>query len=142
MEHLAASAPSDFDLAAFEVCDVGILDVLNPKDEPLLHKGQPVRIHLYGPGSAQYQRAQAKADAASQQRTFAALRGKVNKTAVDEQREDTIVKLAACTARLENFPIEGGAEALYRNQRLGYITAQVTKFLDDWGNFQPQSPKS
>lgn len=133
---------STFDLAAFEAVEIGVLDVLNPKDEPLLHNGQPVRIHLYGPGSAQHVRAQAKADAAAQQRTFAALRGKVNKTAVDDQREDTIVKLAACTARLENFPIPGGAEALYRNPKLGYITAQVTKFLDDWGNFQPPLLKS
>lgn len=133
---------STFDLAAFEVSEIGILDVLNPKDEPLLHNGQPVRIHLYGPGSAQHVRAQAKADAASQQRTFAALRGKVSKTAVEDQREDTVIKLAACTALLENFPIPGGAEALYRNPKLGYITAQVTKFLDDWGNFQPASSKS
>jgi hypothetical protein len=131
-----------FDIAQFEVSEIGILEVLNPKDEPLLYNGAPVRIHLYGPGSTVYARAQAKADAAAQQRTFAALRGKTNKAAVDEQREDLIVKLVACTARIENFPIPGGADALYRNQKLGYILNQVTKFLDDWGNFQPPSPKN
>jgi hypothetical protein len=131
-----------FDLSQFEVAEIGVLEVLNVKDEPLLHNGEPVRIHLYGPGSAQFVRAQAKADAASQQRTFAALRGKVNKTAIDDQREDLIIKLAACTAQIENFPIPGGAEALYRNAKLGYITNQVIKYLDDWANFQQPSPKS
>lgn len=133
---------ASFDLSQFEVAEVGTLDVLNPKEEPLLHNGQPVRIHLYGPGSPQYVRAQAKADAASQQRTFASLRGKVSKTAVDDQREDLIVKLVACTAQIENFPIPGGAEALYRNAKLGYILNQVVKFLDDWANFQQPSSKS
>jgi len=131
-----------FDLADFEVSEIGVLDLMNAKEEPLLYQGAPVRIHLYGPGSAVYARAQAKADAASQARTFAALRGKTNKAAVDEQREDLIVKLVACTARIENFPIPGGADALDRNQKLGYILNQVTKFLDDWGNFQTASSKS
>lgn len=131
-----------FNLAAFEAADVGVLDVQTPAGEPLLHQGQPVRIHLYGPGSVEYTRAQAKADTAAQARTFAAIRGKASKSATEDQREDGIHKLVACTKRVENFPIPGGAEALYRNQRLGYITNQVGRFLEDWANFLPPSAQS
>lgn len=139
---MSPQEPSVFDISQFEVAEVGVLDVLNVKDEPMLYNGSPVRIHLYGPGSAQFVRAQAKADTAAQQRTFAALRGKVSKTAVEDQREDLITKLVACTAQIENFPVPGGAEALYRNAKLGYITNQVIKYLDDWANFQQPSSKN
>jgi hypothetical protein len=139
---MSAQELAVFDISQFEVAEVGVLDVLNVKDEPMLYNGSPVRIHLYGPGSAQFVRAQAKADTAAQQRTFAALRGKVSKTAVEDQREDLITKLVACTAQIENFPVPGGAEALYRNAKLGYITNQVIKYLDDWANFQQPSSKN
>ena len=87
-------AEPSFDLSAFEAADVGVLEVQTPAGEPLLHQGRPVRIHLYGPGSAEYTRAQARADAAAQARTFAAIRGKAAKNATEEQREDAINKLA------------------------------------------------
>lgn len=136
------TAEPSFDLSAFEAADVGVLEVQTPAGGPLLHQGRPVRIHLYGPGSAEYTRAQARADAAAQARTFAAIRGKAAKNATEEQREDAINKLVACTQRVENFPIPGGADALYRNARLGYITNQVGRFLEDWGNFLPPSAQS
>lgn len=131
-----------FDLSAFEAADIGVLDVQNPAGEPLLFNGQPVQIHMHGPGSDVYVRVQAKIDAAAQARTFAALRGKPSKTGVDDAREDQITKLVACTAEVVNFPIPGGADALYRNPRLGYITNQASRFLEDWGNFLPKSPAS
>lgn len=71
---------NEFDLSAFEAAETAVLEVLNQKEEPLLFNGQPVTIELYGPGSAQYARAQAKVDTASQTRAFAAIRGKVTKT--------------------------------------------------------------
>lgn len=131
-----------FDIAAFEASEVGILEVQDTAGEPLLHAGLPVRIHLYGPGSPEFVRVTAKLDAAAQQRTFAALRGKAAKNASDEQRQDLITKLTACTRLIENFPIPGGPKALYENPRLGYITSQVQRFLDDWANFPPPSVQS
>lgn len=139
---MTEEAVSVFELSAFEAVDVGVLDLQTPAGDPLMHNGQPVRIHLYGPGSAEHVRAQAKADSAAQARTFAAIRGKASKSAAEEQREDSIAKLVACTKNIENFPVPGGAEALYRNQRLGYITNQVGRFLDDWANFPPPSAQS
>lgn len=131
-----------FDLSAFEAADIGILEVQDPAGEPLLYRGKPVQIHMHGPGSDAYVKVQARIDAAAQARTFAALRGKASKTGVDEAREDQITKLVACTKAIVNFPIEGGADALYRNPRLGYITVQASRFLEDWGNFLPKSPAS
>ena len=125
-----------FSLAEFEAEDTATLDVQNKKDDgPLLVNGQPVQIVLFGPGSAEFVRAEAKANQAAQARTFAALRGKPMKETPEEARQKNAEKLAACTHHLVNFPIEGGALALYNNPKLGYITAQVEKFLSDWGNF-------
>jgi hypothetical protein len=134
--------PDVFDLAQFEVADVGVLEVQNAAGEPLLRGGQPVRFHLYGPGSAQFVAITAKLEAAAQARTFAALRGKAKGNATEEQRADQITKLVACTRDIENFPVAGGARAIYENPRLGYITNQVQRFLDDWANFAPASAKS
>lgn len=131
-----------FDLSAYEAAEIGILSVETPAGEPMLYAGQPVRFHLYGPGSAQAVSITAKLDAAAQARTFAALRGKANKGAADEQKADQVTKLVACTREVENFPVPGGARAIYENPRLGYITNQVQRFLDDWANFPPQSAQS
>lgn len=132
----------EFDLSAFEASDIGILEVQDANGEPMMFNGAQVKIHMHGPGSPEYVKVQAKIDATSQARTFAALRGKAAKNGVEEQREDLITKLTACTKHVENFPIPGGAEAIYRNQKLGYITNQASRFLDDWANFQPASAKN
>jgi hypothetical protein len=125
-----------FNLADFEAADTAVLEVQNKKDDgPLLVNGQPVQIVLHSPGSAEYIRAEAKANQAAQARTFAALRGKPVKETPEEARQKNAEKLAACTVELRNFPVAGGAVALYDNPKLGYITAQVEKFLSDWGNF-------
>lgn len=130
---------TDFDLSAFEASDTATLEVLNQKEEPLLVDGQPVTIELYGPGSTQYAKAQAKIDSASQTRAFAAIRGKVSKDGPEEARKLTAEKLAACTARINNFPV--APIDLYNNPKLGYITQQVAKFVEDWGAFLAPSTK-
>lgn len=133
------TAPPAFIVAAFEAIDTAVLDVLNQKEEPLLFDGRPVTIEMYGPGSDVYVKAQAKIDAASQARAFAAIRGKAPKDAATEARNGQIEKLVACTKTINNFPIPGGARELFSNQRLGYITVQAQKFHDDWANFPAAS---
>lgn len=124
---------SPFDLSQFEASDTGILEVQNQKDDgPLMFNGQPVTIELYGPGSDQYAKAQSKIESAGQARLFAAARGKA-KDAAAEARKDQIEKLVACTKSINNFPVS--AAALYENRKLGYITNQVARYLEDWGNF-------
>jgi hypothetical protein len=72
-----------------------------------------------------------------QTRSIAALRGKTNKNAAEEQAQLRAEFLASVTASIDNFPIEGGSLALYANPKLGYITAQVDKFLGETENFMP-----
>ncbi len=130
---------NEFALSAFEAADTATLEVLNQKEEPLLVDGQPVTIELYGPGSVQYTKAQAKIDSASQTRAFAAIRGKVAKDGPEESRRLTAEKLAACTKAINNFPVT--PLDLYSNPRLGYITNQVAKFVEDWSAFLSPSAK-
>jgi len=130
---------STFDLSAFEVADTAIIEIENQRGEPLQHNGQPVTIEVYGPGSAQYARAQSKIDAASQARAMQMVRGKSPKDVADENRKLNAEKLAACTKAINNFPLPGGSLALYSNPKLGYITNQVAKFIEDWANFPTAS---
>ena len=140
MTELATS--DKFSLAEFEISETATLDVLDVNGRPLLRNGAPVRISLHGPGSEVFVRAEARVAAAAQARAFAALRGKAGKNDAEDQHQQRAEKLAAVTASLENFPIPGGAVALYSNRKLGYITNQVESFLADWANFKPASVQS
>jgi hypothetical protein len=126
-----------FDLSQFETLDTAALTVQTPKGDDLLVGGEKVTITLYGEGSKQYVNAKYKLDNAMQTRSIAALRGKTNKNAAEEQAQLRAEFLAAVTASIDNFPIEGGALALYNNPKLAYITAQVDKFLGETENFMP-----
>jgi hypothetical protein len=133
----AQTAIKDFDLSAFQLVNTAILEVENPKGDPLLFNGAPVTITLYGPGSKEYKNAKYKLENANQTRSIAMLRGKTSKTAAEDQEKANAEFLAACTAQVDNFPITGGALALYSNPGLVYITDQVNKFLGDAENFMP-----
>lgn len=135
-----AAKAEEFDLSRYEAHDVGILEVKTPQGEPLLGAGgQPVKIHLYGPGSAEHIKAQAKFERAVQAAAFAAMRNKPG----SEQEADGVKleadKLAAITAKIEHFPIEPAA--LYGNPKLRYITEQAMRFSGAWSNFLPQFTK-
>lgn len=122
-----------FDITAFEAADTAVLEVTDRKGEPLLHQGQPVTIDLCSPGSREYLRATHKMATAQQANTFAALRGKPVKETVEGNIDKQAEKLAACTRSVNNFPVP--AFEIYSNPKLGYITNQVAKFIEDWANF-------
>lgn len=128
-----------FDVAAFEAADTAILDVLDQRGDPLMFNGHPVQIELYGPGSEQAMVAQAKIDQALQtiayKAAMAAGKGKTPADSGDETRRLQVGKLVAHTKTLINFPILGGAQELYTNRRLAYITKQVEQFIGNWANF-------
>jgi hypothetical protein len=138
----AGHQPADeFDVSLFEVADTAVLELLNEKGEPLLYKGKPVTIEMFGPGSNECIRATAKYDQASQIRAFAMARGKVDKEAGREEREQLAAKLSACTKALNNFPIPGGPAKMFANPKLGYLTAQASRFIGDWANFPSASTR-
>ena len=130
----------DFDLSQFETIDTASLTILNPKGDDLLFNGKKVLINVYGPGSKEFVNAKYKLDNAVQTRSIAMLRGKASKNAAEETRQLQAEFYAAITASIDNFPIEGGALALYSNPKLTYITDQVEKFLGDTENFMPNLP--
>lgn len=123
-----------FDVTDFEARDTAWLEVQNKKDDgALLFNGLPVRIEVRSPGTKEAMNAQHKQEAAASIKTFAALRGKPVKETVEGKVEQSADKLAAVTGAIENFPVS--AKELYSNPKLGYITAQVAKFHEDWANF-------
>lgn len=133
-----------FDVSKYELEDTAILTVQNAKgDDDLIGADgtNPVTIELYGSGSRQQVKALHKAGQQAQLRLAALVRGKVDKRAAEAADKEMAAKLAACTRAINNFPVE--PEALYLNPKLGYITKQVIRFLDDDANFaRPSSANS
>lgn len=133
---IQAAPAAAFNIAQFEASDSATVEIKSQRgDGPLTFNGQPVSIEVYGPGSEQYVRAQAEVDRANSERLMQAMRGKAPKDAAAEMRAAQLGKLVACTKAINNFPIPGGAKALYDNPRLGYIRNQVMEFMEDWANF-------
>lgn len=139
----APEAAEAFDVSAFELEDVGVLEVQNAaRTGPLLRGGKPVTIEVYGPGSAQAVEADHKAGRAAQERLARVMRGKPDPKEADKADQEMVDKLALRTRAINNFPIPGGARALYSNPKLGYITKQVIRYADDEANFAKASSTS
>lgn len=129
-----------FDVTQFEIEETAVLSVQNVHGtDDLMVDGQPVTIELYSPGSKQGVRALHKAGQQAQLRLQGIMRGKTSKTAADETDREQVEKLVTFTKAINNFPIEGGAEALYSNPKLGYIRKQVEDFLGEPANFSKPS---
>jgi len=130
------------DLATLAVAESAPIHLKGPDGAYLYSEGKPVRIHLSSPGSAAFAEVEDRQTA----RAVKLMQDNDGKVAVasKEQRDaDAAADLAALTVDIENFkygPAEGkiGKElfrAIYADKKLGFITAQVTKALRDWGNF-------
>lgn len=129
-----------FDITQFELNDTAALTVQTPAGEDMLIEGKPFIINLYGSGSSQFVKAKHKSDNLSTLRVQSMFRGKTVQNAAALNEQELVEKLEACTASFENFPISP-AET-YANPKLGYITKQVVKFLDDDANFMKKSTKA
>ncbi len=126
----------NFDLSQYELNETAVLTVQNAKDDGDLigvDGINPVRITIYGSGSDQFAKADHRLNNAVTARMQAAFRGKPVKQQAELAQSDMAQKLAACTASIENFPID--PLALYSNNKLVYIRKQVIKFLDEDTNF-------
>jgi hypothetical protein len=100
-------------------------------------KSRPIAIELYGPGSAQFARAQAEQG----NRLLEKFKNKSKTVQTAEQKaEENAEFLADCMAGTENLEYAdlSGRDmliALYTDTTLGFIAEQVYKFIADWGNF-------
>jgi hypothetical protein len=104
----------------------------------------PRTVTLYGPGSKQY----AKAQARNSNRMIDRLKkkGKTDQTA-DEKAQETAEFLADCTKSMENIEYDkltGEAlfKAVYSDRSIGFVADQVSKHLGDWANFTKDSATS
>jgi hypothetical protein len=132
-----------FDIKQFQLLDTAVLTVQTADEsEDLLVDGKPVKITICSSGTEQAVSAQYKLDNASTARMASAWRGKAIKNQAQISEQEQIEKLVKITVSIENFPIEGGAQALYSDPKLGYIKRQVQKFHADDGNFMPPSTTS
>ena len=133
-----------FDVSKYELEDTAVLVVQNAKgDDDLIGADgvNPVKIVAYGSGSPQAVKAQHKAGMVAQLRMQALFRGKVDKKAAETADAERVEKLVGFTKEIVNFPIEPAD--LYANPKLGYITRQFEKFVDDDSNFaKPSSANS
>lgn len=133
-----------FDLTQYELEDTATLTVQNARgDDDLIGADgvNPVTIVVYGSGSPQAVRALQKAGQAAQMRVQGMIRGKIEKNAAEKAEQEQVDKLVACTKSINNFG-EYTPEQIYSNPKLGYITRQVVKFIDDDANFAKGSSKS
>jgi hypothetical protein len=123
-------------LAQFRTIDTAELTVEHPRGGELTYNGEPVVITLYGPGTDKYIRAKHKLDNDAQARSVALLRGQAGKRQAEENLKSRAEFLAACTAKINNFPISD-ALTVYSDPGLGYIADQVDRFLASTENFMP-----
>lgn len=124
-----------FDISKFELAETARINILDPRGDELQVDGKPVVIVVYGAGSQKFVNAKYKLDNSNTALMRSMLSNKQVKNMALEQTQAQAQFLADCTKELENFPIEGGAIALYSNPKLGYITEQVDKFLGSSENF-------
>lgn len=134
-----------FSLANLEAAETGLLEVQNQTDTgPLLgNDGKPVTVELYGPGSEAYLRVEDEIDRDRQARMMKAAmkRGGASADSYVNQRGVLVKKLTATTKGFSaNFPFTPAE--VYGNPRLGWLTAQVARFGDDWANFPNPSVTS
>jgi hypothetical protein len=142
-----------FDITTHAVADTATIHVKNAAGEPLFADGEarskPVQIIVYGPGSKAFGVVEARQSARALKR-MQDNDGKITAASPEERIQETAEDLAAITVRFENlsYPPAGDAqgaelfEALYRDQKLGFIARQVSKAVADWGNFTPGSAGS
>lgn len=136
------------DITKIAVADTAAIHLKDAKGEFMFDaESNPVRIHVFGPGSKQFAAVEARQSARALKR-MQANDGKATVAPPEQRAQEAAEDLAAVTSSFENFtyPPAGektGAalfEAFYLDRSLGFITRQVTRFVDDWGNFSAVSP--
>jgi hypothetical protein len=136
------------DITTKKVAETATLDLLDADESPLIGEGGvQCSVTVYGPGSAEYAKAEAKKNNKVMDRLKR--KGKADATP-EEQRAQQADFLADITASFNGFtypsadpdkPLEGRAlfRAAYMDRGVGFIADQVQAFVGDWGNFSRKS---
>lgn len=138
-------------LQKYEMSDVAVLHLRDAEDELMYADGpdgepdpkKPCRLHLYGPGSKAYAKAQTALK--NEYLAKAARKGGKVKLTADEERDARARFLVGVTKAYENLPGEGEDGSLpdiYVNMKLGFIPEQAEAFARDTANFRPAPTKN
>ena len=130
------------DASSLKAAPTATIPVKNAAGEPLYDGENPVQIVLHGPGTRPYATIEARQTARALKR-LNDNEGKMTAPTAEERRLEAAQDLAEVTIGFNHLTygnLTGSAlfEALYADPELGYITAQVTKAVKDWGNFLPK----
>ena len=133
-----------FDISSLAVQDTAVIILENVDGEPLTNNdGDELSVTVYGPGSKPFQRAQGIRNRAILEH----VRKGGKKMRDDEQRELDADFLASCTVSFNGFGYKDltGVEMFkqaYLDPSIGFISEQVNKAINDWGNFTKGSDKT
>ncbi len=127
---------------------IAFLHLKSPAGEYLYDNGKPVGIDLFGPGSEEAQRVEAR----QTERAMKRMQDNDNKFSmppVETARAEATEDLVAITSGFRNIERDGedgqpltGVDlyrAVYSDPKLGWIKDQVEKMKRDWGKFMPGS---
>ena len=124
------------DLSAFFLSETGAveIDLPNRDADPMMIDGQRVIVHVYGPATARYQKAQDELDKQAAMRAAALFKFQGAKNKKDELDKEANARfLAAITERIEG--INGDPFDTYCDLRVKFIADQVRTYIGDQANF-------
>lgn len=132
------------DISKIAVAERAPIHLKGPDGELLFDNGKPVRIHIYGPGSAKF----AEIEQLQNERLVTRMReneGKLPPIPVDQANRERAEDLAELTIQFENLSageLQGKElfQAVYLNRAVGFIAQQMQVAVGKWGNFKESSP--
>lgn len=128
------------EFAEFYLDETTVIDVHLPdgKKTPMMYKGKPVRIELYGPATDQHAKASAKLNRFASETYLKSVQVQ-DKPDPDKQTEAeeaaNLQFLVDVTKEIHNFPYPGGPRAVYSTRKLLYMANQARAGLQRLENF-------
>lgn len=134
------------DLSTLSASETAVIKLTHPATgEPLADNGKPLTVTIYGPGSRQHQQMRTARDRRIMAAAMAANKpGAKSEPDADKDRADTATDLAACTASISGWDYKGKTDAdaikaAYADASMSWLADQVSRALNDWASFLPES---
>lgn len=140
-----------FNIAALAIAATATLHLKGTDNQLLFadkERTKPIRVHLHTPGSPAFAEVESLQSARNVKR-HNDNEGKLAPVAAEDRIAETAEDLSIMTISFENFTYDtpqaaglSGAplfRAAYGDPAIGFITRQVSRFLNDWANFKPAS---
>lgn len=129
------------DIRKHALTPTGTVDIHDGADTPLIaDNGKPVRVHVYGPGSREYQAAEKRQN----DRMIDAMRKKGKSVDTAAYRVDFLVDITKSFDEIDYDDLKGAAlhKAVYSDPSLRFVADQVYAYVTDHANFTTSSKSS